>query len=502
MELRNEFYAHTLRMELSAFGKNHTGTLMSYFNADANAVTGGISTIFGKALREPMKMIGCLIGAAVISWQLLVVSLFICPLPLLLMYFLSHSIRRASRRALEQTSLFFKRLSETFRGIQVVKAFTMERFEQTRFVQATRNLYRCKLRVAFYGALARANNEILGVGVICLALLAGGYLILSQQQDILGFRITPPGQTLGVATMMTFFGLLVGVSDPARKLADVVALVQNAAAGADRIFNMLDRQPGIQDPPRPQSLPSPPYSITFENLTFHYSPDEPLFDQLNLRIGPGETLAVVGPNGCGKSTLVNLVPRFYDPLEGRVRLDKTDLRQLSVQQLRRRIGVVTQQTLLFQQSVLENIRYGSPEATDQQVMEASQRAHAHEFITQKLEDGYHTMVGEDGGRLSGGQRQRISLARAILRDPDILILDEATSQVDPESERLIHQVLQDFIQNRTTILITHRASTLALADRVLVMDAGRIVALGTHEDLVDCCPLYTQLYQRELKKSA
>lgn len=502
MELRNKFYAHTLQMELSAFGKDHTGTLMSYYNADAAAVTGGISTLFGKSLREPMKMIGCLIGAGMISWQLLVVSLIICPVPLLLMYFLSHSIRRASRRALAQTSLFFERLSETFRGIQVVKAFTMEHFEQSRFIQATRDLYHCQLRVALYGALARANNEILGVGVLSLALLAGGYLILSQQPDILGVRLTDPGERMDVATLMTFFGLLVGISDPARKLADVVAHLQNAVAGSDRIYNMLDRQPAIQDPVHPQALPAGPLPITFDNVTFHYSSAEPLLEQLNLRIQAGETLAVVGPNGCGKSTLVNLILRFYDPLQGCVFLDQVGLKNLKLHQLRQKIGVVTQQTLLFQQSVLENIRYGSPTATNQQVIEASRKAHAHEFITQKLEQGYETMVGEDGKRLSGGQRQRISLARAILRNPDILILDEATSQVDPESEHLIHQVLKKFKQNRTTILITHRGSTLSLADRILVMDAGRIVDLGTEQELIDRCELYAQLYQHEFKNSA
>jgi ATP-binding cassette subfamily B protein/subfamily B ATP-binding cassette protein MsbA len=223
---------------------------------------------------------------------------------------------------------------------------------------------------------------------------------------------------------------------------------------------------------------------------------------LSLRIPHGEKLAIVGPNGCGKSTLTNLIPRFYDPVSGTVRLDHVDLRDMRLSDLRQQIGIVTQHTWLFDDTILNNIRYGRPQATDQQVIEAAKQAHAHQFIEQKLSRGYKTVVGQGGQLLSGGQRQRIALARAILRDPAILVLDEATSQIDLESEQLIHNVLVGFIRNRTAILITHRLSTLALADRILVMDAGRIVDIGTHEQLLSRCTLYSRLHKIAFRESA
>ncbi len=242
--------------------------------------------------------------------------------------------------------------------------------------------------------------------------------------------------------------------------------------------------------------------MVLENLNFRYTADQPVLNGINLRIPYGETLAIVGQNGSGKSTLANLIPRFYDPTSGAVRLDSIDLREVRLRDLRAQIGVVTQDPLLFDDTVLNNIRYGSPHATRQQVIDAARKAHAHRFIEEQLEEGYETNVGQLGGRLSGGQRQRISLARAILRDPPILILDEATSQIDIESEQLIHKVLEQFVRDRTTIIITHRLSTLDLADRVLVLDQGRVVDLGAHHELMGRCELYRRLYQIQLRESA
>jgi ATP-binding cassette subfamily B protein/subfamily B ATP-binding cassette protein MsbA len=247
---------------------------------------------------------------------------------------------------------------------------------------------------------------------------------------------------------------------------------------------------------------APHRELAFEGVSFHYLPGEPVLHKIDLRIPFGEKLAIVGANGCGKSTLVNLVARFYDPVEGAVRMDGVDLRQCRVRELRRKIGIVTQQTVLFDDTVMNNIRYGSLHATDEQVIAAAKKAHAHRFITEKLDEGYDTIVGERGGRLSGGQRQRIALARAILRDPEILVLDEATSQIDLESEQLIHQALRDFARGRTAILITHRLSTLTLADRILVMDAGRVADLGTHHELLTRCEIYRRLHQIQFRESA
>jgi ATP-binding cassette subfamily B protein/subfamily B ATP-binding cassette protein MsbA len=300
---------------------------------------------------------------------------------------------------------------------------------------------------------------------------------------------------LSLASLIVFYGLLAGAADPFRKLSDVFTRLQRAAAASDRIYAMLDRQSEVRDPQRPKPLARHHRDLVFDRVDFAYVPGELVLQQIDLRIRFGETIALVGPNGCGKSTLANLIPRFADPASGEIRLDGVPLAEARLRDLRGQIGLVAQETLLFDDTVLHNIRYGSPRATHQQVVEAAKQAHAHGFIENDLPDGYETVVGTMGSRLSGGQRQRIALARAILHDPAILILDEATSQVDLESEQLIQKVLEQFIRDRTTVIITHRLAVLTLADRIAVMEAGRILDVGTHEELLTRCNLYRRLYQ-------
>jgi ATP-binding cassette subfamily B protein/subfamily B ATP-binding cassette protein MsbA len=376
----------------------------------------------------------------------------------------------------------------------------MERHERKRFHQTAKEYYRRVMRINFYGSLTAPNNELMGIGVICLALLAGCYLVLNDQTHLLGIKMTDRPLTFGA--LMAFYAFLIGVSDPARKLSGVMSMLQGAAAAADRIYAVHDREPTIVDPPKPRSLPSQNRELVLDGVSFHYTPERPVLVDVDLTIGSGETIAIVGPNGCGKTTLASLIPRFYDPVEGAVRLGGCDLRELRMRDLRREIGLVTQQTLLFDDTVANNIRYGRSGASESEIIEAAKKAHAHKFIVEQLTDGYQTQVGERGNRLSGGQRQRIALARAILRDPSILILDEATSQIDYESEQLIHKALEEFVRGRTTILITHRVHTLALARRILVMDEGRILDLGTHSELLSRCTVYQRLYQTSLRESA
>jgi ATP-binding cassette subfamily B protein/subfamily B ATP-binding cassette protein MsbA len=264
---------------------------------------------------------------------------------------------------------------------------------------------------------------------------------------------------------------------------------------------MLDREPAIVDCPEPKPVPVPFKQLVFQGVNFEYLSEEPLLKDINLTIEQGETVAIVGANGSGKSTLLNLVPRFYDPTGGQILVNDTPLTELKIKQLRRLVGVVTQQTILFDDTILNNIRYGSPHASRDEIVEAARKARADEFICQ-FEQGYETIAGESGGRLSGGQRQRIALARAILRDPQILLLDEATSQVDVESEKLIHQVLEEFLRQRTTIMITHRLSTLALAKRIIVLEEGRIVDVGTSEELSGRCEIFRNMCQIPLRESA
>jgi len=286
-------------------------------------------------------------------------------------------------------------------------------------------------------------------------------------------------------------------------LSGVFTQIQSSLAAADRVYELLDTEPLVTDPKHPKQLDHGRDRIVFDEVSFHYSEDEPVLQSIDLTIDCGESLAIVGPNGCGKSTLANLMLRFYDPIQGAIRNGDLDLREVRQRDLRRHIGLVTQETMLFDDTIMSNIRFGSIDASDQQVIEAAKKAHAHQFIENVLEQGYQTNVGHGGNRLSAGQRQRIALARAILRDPDILILDEATSQIDPESEQAIHQALKEFINNRTTIMITHRMSTLDLADRILVMNEGRILDIGSHDELIARCDIYCRLRQSsDLRKSA
>lgn len=499
-DLRKKLYHHALRMDLSEYGEQRIGMLMSRFNVDLGYLSASMAALFGRAIREPLKAAVCLAGAAFICWRLLLVSLILTPLAALLIRSLAGSIKRANRRALEENSQMMGVLSEAFNGMQTVKAFTMENAERGRFRKTSKQCLRKAMKIAFYNSLSKPVTEVLGMAVILIALVAGAYLTLNQETHIGPLRICD--RPLSIAGLLCFYALLIGASDPAKKLTEVFSQVQGGVAAADRIFQMLDREPQIADPPQPKATPRPHRRLVFDNVRFHYHPDQPVLKGIDLTVEFGETLCVVGPNGCGKSTLANLLPRFYDPVSGSVRLDGVDLRELRLRDLRRAVGIVTQQTLLFDDTVFNNIRYGSLHASEADVIAAAKKAHAHRFIEEKLDDGYDTIVGPGGGRLSGGQRQRIALARAILRDPDILILDEATSQIDIESEQLIHKALENFVRGRTAIIITHRLSTLELADRILVMQAGQIIDLGTHADLIRRCELYQRLHDIQFRQSA
>lgn len=500
LDLRRDYFRQLLRLDLGEFNQQGRGDLMNRATTDAANVGVGVQSLFGPALREPLKMIGCFVLAAWFSWRLLLLVITVAPIAFLAIQWLSKSLKRANRRAMEELSEVYESLTETLGAIRLIRTFTRESAERSRFNKGLRQLYSRQQRIAFYNSLASPMTENLGVVMVIVAATAGGYLVLNQQTHLFGVRLSDTPLTHGQMTV--FFGLLAGMGDPARRLSGIFNVLQRASASSERVYDVLDREPSIVEPARPKPIPVDWHDLRFDNVSFQYTPERLTLDGVDLTVRRGETVALVGPNGCGKSTLLALPPRLFDPCEGAVLLGGVDLRDARLRDVRRRIGVVSQAAELLSGTVAENIAYGRPGASAADVEAAARKAHAHRFITERLANGYDTLVGPGGGRLSGGQRQRIALARAILRDPELLILDEATSQVDLQSEQLIHKTLAEFVRCRTTLLITHRPSTLTLADRVVVMEQGRVIDVGTADELEGRCDLFRRLCCAPLLESA
>lgn len=500
MDLRRQYFERVLHSDMRQFARRGTSQLWTRFVEDIPHLSHGLTAVFGRAIGEPLKIAACLIGASIISWRLLLVSLLLAPPAALLIGGLARSLRRSSLRAFDKDAHLNHLLFETLQGLSVIQAYTMEPAERQRLEAAARRSSQHAARLAWLQALTKPATEVLNIGAIAIALLAGAYLVLNQETHLLGIKISD--RPLGLSALLIFYAMLLGASEPLRKLSDVLPTLQLSLAAADRLFAVMDEASHIVDPPQPQALPRPHDQLVLENVSFHYHAKKPVLRKLSLCIRFGEVVGIVGANGCGKSTLAHLIPRFYDPVAGTVLLGGIDLRQLALRDLRQRIGIVSQQTHLFDGTVLENIRYGSPDATDEDVCNAARQAFADEFIQTRLANGYQTRVGQGGAALSGGQRQRIALARAILRDPEILILDEPTSQIDLVSERLIHQSLERFVRSRTAIIITHRLSLLALAKRILVMHDGQIAADGSREHLLATSPLFQELWDLQTRQAA
>jgi ATP-binding cassette subfamily B protein/subfamily B ATP-binding cassette protein MsbA len=499
-DIRMEVYRKLLRLDMASFTEAGRGDLINRCTSDISSIGQGVQRLFGQVLLEPLKIAVCFGLAAWVSWRLLLLTILIVPPAAYLTHWLGKALKRTHHRAMKEFSSIYERLSETLGGIKLIKAFTMEPAECNRFRVTAKKYYHQQMRTAMYNSFVNPTVEMLGLSMVLLASVMGGFLVLGQQTHILGIKISDVPLTHGM--MSIFFAMLAGMADPARRISNEFSHMQQGFAGADRVYELLNREPVIVDPPAPVPLPPLSRSLRFEGVSFHYHPEKEVLRDVCLEVRAGDTIAIVGPNGCGKTTLLQLLARFYDPSAGRITIGGVDIRDVQLRELRSRFGLVSQEILLFNDTVANNIRYGAPDASQAEVEAAARKAHAHGFITEKLPDGYQTLVGPLGGRLSGGQRQRISLARAILRNPEILLLDEATSQIDIESEQLIFEVLKDFSRDRTTLMITHRTSMISLADRVVVMDQGRIVDAGTHHELVARCELYRRLGHVGYRKSA
>ena len=497
-DLRNQFYRRSLVQDMARFDERGTGVLLSYFTNDLESLATAMETLLGKVVREPMKAASCLLFACLISWQLVLLSLFVVPMAGAMIYVVGRYMKRANRKSLETMSSIYRILQETFGALAIIKIFTQERYERRRFFVKTKSYFHKSMRIVKLDALSGPLLEVMGIAAISSCLLAGAYLVLNGRTDLFGVRLL--SEPLEPAELLAFYTLLAGIADPVRKLSNVYGRLQRGSAAADRVFAEMDREPTIVDRATAPALKRHHRNIEFAGVSFAYH-ETPVLRGIQLNVSFGETLAIVGPNGSGKTTLVKLLARFYDPTAGAVKIDGVDIREVRLRSIRQQIGMVTQETVLFEDTIYNNVRYGNRHATRAQVEAAAKSAYAHQFI-EKLPERYETLVGERGANLSGGERQRLALARAILRDPAILILDEATSALDMESESLIQRALRDFARERTTFLITHRLSTLALAQRIVVFDGGRIQAVGSHAELLKSCVLYRKLHDIHFKRDS
>ena len=472
--LRMKVFDVALGMDRKTYQTFGTSGLLAAITSAADGLAGGLMSLFGAAIREPLRILSCLIMASFISWRLLMLSVVLAPLLILVVMYFNRKIRSIAASILGRNAGFHEVLLEALSNIFTVQAFTMEQHEKERFSRCTNDMRRINLKMIFYTGLSKPFTELIGVGMVAITVCAGAYLVVNKETHIFFMRICD--KPMSITDLLIFFGLLIGASDPLRKLSGVSVSIFSGAMAADFLYAILHSKPVLPQIANPIGLDGRHSSFSLLNVDFHYNREHPILKNIELNIPFGKTIAILGSNGSGKSTLIQLLCRYYDPVGGSIAMDGVDVRKMATQDLRNRIALVSQSTELFNRSVLENIQYGSPESTREEVIEVAKLAHAHQFVTDSLSDGYETIVGQSGQRLSGGQRQRIALARAILRKPEILILDESTSQIDMASEIQIRETLQSMKGQLTIIIITHREALIALADDVYHMKDGFLTA--------------------------
>ena len=487
-DVRNDLYNRVIRQDLAFFGEAGAAKMMTRFTVDVQHIDQGVRALYGQMIREPFKAIACFTGASVFFPNLAVLSLVAVPLVGGVIYRLGRVIKKQTRRVLGHTSFLNNILQETFLGIPIVKSFAMEDYEARRFAERNERLARNQVRTERSHAAADPATEILGMTAGVLVGILAAWQVVFHATDFAKFA--------------TFCALIVALYDPARRISGVNNRIQQCVAAARRVFEVADSQPQVAERPDAEVLPRMTAGIAFRDVHFRYLPDAPeALRGLDLEIKAGETVAIVGHSGAGKTTLVSLLPRFYDPTAGAVEIDGRDIRAVTFESLRRQIALVTQGVILFEDTVANNIAYGHHECPREEVVAAAKAANAHEFIEQ-LPQGYDTLLGERGESLSGGQRARLAIARAVLRDPAILVLDEATANLDSQSEALIQDALQRLEVGRTTIVIAHRLSTVQHAGRVVVLHEGRVESQGTHAQLLESSPIYKSLYALQFSLAA
>jgi len=480
--LRQRVFDAALSMDRKTYQTFGTSGLLAAITSAADGLAAGLMAVFGAAVREPLRIGACLIGASIISWRLLLLSIVLAPFLILVIYYFNRKIRAVAASIISRNAGFHEVMLEALSNVFTVQAFTMEKKERERFSECTDDMRRISLKMIFYTGLGKPFTELIGVGMVAITICAGAYLVVNKQTHIFYLRICD--NPMSVSDLLTFFGFLIGASDPLRKLSGLSVAIFGGTMSANLLYGILESKPVLVEPEDPIVLPGRHHSLALNNVRFHYNIEQPILNDAQLEIPFGRTIAVLGTNGSGKSTLIQLLCRYYDPVSGSVCLDGVDYRNLSIQDIRRRVAMVSQNTELFNRSIIANIQYGSPESTREEAIEAAKLAHAHTFIESALSDGYETIVGQSGQKLSGGQRQRIALARAILRKPEVLILDESTSQIDMASELKIRETLQAMKGQMTIIIITHREALIALADDVYHMQNGLLTKSAKNAETV------------------
>lgn len=485
IDIREAVYRQLQRLSLGYFDKRQTGAIMSSVTNDVSALQAALVESMVEMVTEAMILIGSLGAMFFLHWKLSLLTLITMPLVLQAINTFGKKLRQAGRVLQARTADITAILQETISGIRVIKSFAREDYETDRFKQENFYNFRAQMKTSQLLATLTPVIEFLSAIGVTVIIWYGGMEVINGN--------------LTSGALIAFLIYVVNLANPVKRLSKVYGNIQKSLAAAERVFDILDTEPDIKDMPGAVVLPEIEGHVALQHLSFAYSPGHYALRDVSLEVQPGQTVAIVGPSGAGKTTIANLLPRFYEATEGCILVDGKDIRTVTMQSLRQQIGIVPQETVLFNGTVYDNILYGRLDATREEVIAAAKAANAHSFID-RMPDQYQTQIGERGAKLSGGQRQRISIARAILKDPRILILDEATSALDTESEKLVQQALDKLMIGRTSFVIAHRLSTVQRADMIVVLDKGRLVEQGTHSELLASGGLYSTLYQVQFRK--